>query len=187
MAQGWRLGPGHQWRIGLARGRRADDRYIHCPSAPAQCLHCGKQRTTDGPVRDGLTSKIYAVVDTRGAYPARAEHWRGARHSSCPHLLSGLKSQAMLLADRGFDADWIRALVSQHGDWANIPPRRNRTEPICFSRPFYRARNLGERFFNKTKQCRLVATRDDKVAANYLTFIQLASIRLWLLPNEAAP
>jgi transposase len=86
----------------------------------------------------------------------------------------------MLLADRGFDADWIRAFVSQHGAWANIPPKRNRTEPICFSRHLYRARNLVERFFNKIKQCRRVAIRYDKLAANYLAFIQLASIRLWL-------
>jgi transposase len=42
----------------------------------------------------------------------------------------------------------------------------------------YRARNLVERFFNKIKQCRQVATRYDKLAANYLAFIQLASIRL---------
>jgi hypothetical protein len=39
---------------------------------------------------------------------------------------------------------------------------------------------LVERFFNKIKQCRRVATRYDKLAANYLAFIQLASIRLWL-------
>ena len=32
----------------------------------------------------------------------------------------------------------------------------------------YRARNLVERFFNKIKQCRRVATRYDKLAANYL-------------------
>jgi len=32
----------------------------------------------------------------------------------------------MLLADRGYDADWIRILVRQHGAWANIPPRCNR-------------------------------------------------------------
>jgi transposase len=44
----------------------------------------------------------------------------------------------------------------------------------------YRARNLVERFFNKIKQCRRVATRYDKLAVNYLAFIQLASIRLWL-------
>jgi hypothetical protein len=41
-------------------------------------------------------------------------------------------------------------------------------------------RNLVERFFNKIKQCRRVATRYDKLAANYRAFIQLASIRLWL-------
>jgi transposase len=49
------------------------------------------------------------------------------------------------------------------------------------------SRNLVERFFNKIKQCRRVATRYDKLAANYLAFIQLASIRLWLRVNESAP
>jgi hypothetical protein len=58
---------------------------------------------------------------------------------------------------------------------------------ICFSPYLYRARNLVERFFNKIKQCRRVATRYDKLAANYLAFIQLASIRLWLRVNESTP
>ena len=49
----------------------------------------------------------------------------------------------------------------------------------------YRARNLVERYFNKIKQCRRVATRYNKLAANYLAFIQLASIRLWLRVNES--
>src|SRR5262249_56086407 len=73
----------------------------------------------------------------------------------------------MLLADRGYDADWIRALVRHHGAWANIPPKRNRTETLCFSPYLYRARNLVEPFFNKIKHCRRVATRYDKLAANY--------------------
>lgn len=42
---------------------------------------------------------------------------------------------------------------------------------------------LVERFFNKIKHCRRVATRYDKFAANYLAFVQLASIRLWLRVN----
>jgi hypothetical protein len=46
-----------------------------------------------------------------------------------------------------------------------------------------RARNLVEWFFNKIKYCRRVATRYDKFAANYLAFVQLASIRLWLRIN----
>ncbi len=93
----------------------------------------------------------------------------------------------MLLADRGYDADWIRALVNQQGAWANIPPKRNRKEPICFSPYLYRARNLVERFFNKIKQCRRIATRYDKLAANYLAFIKLESIRIWLRAYESTP
>ena len=48
----------------------------------------------------------------------------------------------------------------------------------------YRARNLLERFFSKIKQRRRVATRNDKLAANDLAFIQLASIRIWLRVNR---
>jgi transposase len=49
------------------------------------------------------------------------------------------------------------------------------------------ARNLVERFFNKIKQCRRIATRYDKLAANYLAFIKLASIRIWLRAYESTP
>ena len=56
---------------------------------------------------------------------------------------------------------------------------------FCFSPYLYRARNRVERFFNKIKQSRRMATRYDKLAANYLAFVQLASIRLWLRANES--
>ena len=75
----------------------------------------------------------------------------------------------------------------QKGAWANLPPKRNRIEPICFSTYLYRARNLVEWFFNKIKQCRRIATRYDKLAANYLAFVKLASIRLWLRAYESTP
>jgi transposase len=91
----------------------------------------------------------------------------------------------MLLADRGYDADCIRELARHQGAWANIPPKRNGKAPICFSPYLYRARNLIERFFNKIKQCRRVVTRYDKLGANYLAFIKLASIRIWLRANES--
>jgi len=72
------------------------------------------------------------------------------------------------------------------GAWANIPPKSNRSDPICFSPYLYRARNQVERFFNRIKQCRWMATRYDRLAANYLAFVQLASIRLWLRVYESA-
>ncbi|WP_440640786.1 IS5 family transposase [Bradyrhizobium sp. PUT101] len=118
------------------------------------------RRQSMGRSRGGLTSKIHAVVE----------------------------SGSMLLADRGYDADWIRELAMKKGAWANIPPKSNRSDPICFSPYLYRARNQVERFFNRIKQCRRVATRYDRLAGNYLAFIQLASIRLWLAARyESAP
>lgn len=126
--------------------------------------------------RGGLDSKIHAVVVTNGL-PVRLALTAGETHDNrlAGSLLSRLKSGSMLLADRGYDADWIRALITKRHAWANIPPRSNRTEPICFSPHLHRARNLVERFFNKIKQFRRVATCYDKLAANYLDFIQLAS------------
>ena len=131
-----------------------------------------------GRSRGGLTSKIHAVVDTNGL-PVHLAITPGEAHDNrlCSVLLNALLPQTMLLADRGYDADWIRELARQQGAWANIPPKLNRKDPICFSPYLYRARNLIERFFNKIKQCRRVATRYDKLAANYLAFVKLASIR----------
>jgi transposase len=138
-----------------------------------------------GRSRGGLTSKLHVVVDGKGL-PLRLGITAGQVHDNrlCSTLLSGLTPRTMMLADRGYDADWIRALVNEQGAWANIPPKCNRRQPICFSPYLYRARNRVERFFNKIKHCRRIATRYDKLAANYLAFVQLASIRLWLRVYE---
>jgi len=94
----------------------------------------------------------------------------------------------MLPADRGYDADWMRALVSERGAWANIiPPKRNLAEEICFNLHLYRARNLIERFFDKIKQCRRIAIRYDKLAGNYLAFIEFASARIRLRSYASTP
>ncbi len=105
-----------------------------------------------GRSRGGLSTKIHAVVDGKGL-PVRLGLTSGEAHDNrlCATLLSGLRPEALLLADRGYDANWIRRPVAQQGAWANIPPKRNRKKPICFSPYLYRARNLVERFFNKIK------------------------------------
>jgi len=141
-----------------------------------------------GRSRGGLTSKIHVVVDANGL-PVQLGLTSGQAHDNrlCSVLLRQLPRRARLLADRGYDADWIRAFVTERGAWANIPPKRNRKDPICFSPYLYRDRNLVERFFNKVKQCRRVATRYDKLAANYLAFVKLACIRLWLSVYESTP
>jgi transposase len=93
-----------------------------------------------GHSRGGLTSKIHAVVDTNGL-PVHLALTPGEAHDNrlCSVLLSALLPQTMLLADRGYDADWIRELARQQGAWANIPPKRNRKglyllQPVSVSR-----------------------------------------------------
>jgi hypothetical protein len=73
--------------------------------------------------------------------------------------------------EMNFDGTIRLALVL--GPDANLKPA---------SLNLYRDRNRVERFFNRIKQCRRMATRCDTLAANYLAFVQLASIRLWLRP-----
>ena len=82
------------------------------------------------------------------------------------------------MADRGYDADWIRSTNGSRG-------RTSRPNAIAktqsSSAPTFTATEPGrERFFDKIKQCRRVATRYDKLAANYLAFVKLACIRPWL-------
>ncbi len=86
----------------------------------------------------------------------------------------------MLLADKGYDANALREAVRNKKAWANIPPKVNRRDPVCFSKHLYKARNLVERFFNRIKQFRRIATRYDKLAENFLAAVKLASIRIWL-------
>jgi len=65
------------------------------------------------------------------------------------------------------------------GDKARGPTFRQSAiekKPVCFSPYLYRSRNLVEGFFNKTKRCRRIATRYDKLAAKYLAFVKLAAI-----------
>src|SRR5262249_36411254 len=129
----------------------------------AACIARNKRQSM-GRSRGGLTSKIHAVVDICGL-PVRLALTTGEAHDNrlAAKLLSRLKSGSMLIADRGYDAHWVRSLIRQHGAWANIPPRSNRKEALSFS-PYhlYRARNLVERFFNKIKHCRRVAIRYDR-------------------------
>ena len=63
--------------------------------------------------------------------------------------------------------------------WANIPPKRNRKKSFAFSSWVYRQRNLVERFFNKLKHARRIATRFEKHAVNFLAAVQIVAILLW--------
>jgi transposase len=100
-------------------------------------------------------------------------------------LLYHLGPRTIVLADKAYDPDRLRELIQDQGATPNIPPKSNRRWKPCFSKRLYRERNLIERFFSKLKHFRRVATRYDKLAANFLAMVQLASMRLWLRAYES--
>jgi transposase len=85
----------------------------------------------------------------------------------------------VLLADKGYDADFIREDMERRGGTAMIPTKRNRLIQLPVDAAIYALRNRVERCFNKLKNARRLATRYDKTADSYLGFIHIVSIRLW--------
>lgn len=134
-----------------------------------------------GRSRGGLTTKIHAVVDAAGL-PLRFDLTPGQAHDSqaAATLLAALPADSFVLADKAYDAGWIRQLIEEQEAVANIPDRANSKQEHAFSPTLYRERNRVERFFNRLKQCRRIATRYEKLAANYLAMIKLAAVRIWL-------
>jgi transposase len=169
---------------------RAPDRMQLRAMAMARCVFPvpgGRDRCL-GRSRGGLTTKIHALVDKKGR-PIKLKLTAGQASdvASAPEMFADLPEDAMLIADKGYDANALRAAVAEKGAWANIPPKANRKDPICFSNYLYRACNLVERFFNKIKHFRRIAARYDKLAENFLAALKLAAIRIWLRDKESRP
>lgn len=86
----------------------------------------------------------------------------------------------VLLADKGYDADFVLADLETRGVAAVIPAKRNRKVQPVIDGHVYALRNIVERCFSKLKHSRRLATRYDKTANSFLGFVLVASIRLWV-------
>ena len=139
-----------------------------------------------GRSRGGLTTKIHALVDAEGL-PIALKLTEGQAHDgkSAEDMLEQMQAGQILLADRAYDSDAMREALAERGAWANVKPMPGRKNIPAFNAFLYRYRNLVERFFNKLKHFRGVATRYDKRADNYLAGVKLASARLWMRFNES--
>lgn len=94
-------------------------------------------------------------------------------------LLENMKAEAVL-ADKGYDADYVVEAVGNMGAIVVIPPKSNRKILREYDRVLYKERNHIERMFNKLKHFRRVATRYDKTALSFMAFLNIAAIYLWL-------
>lgn len=122
-----------------------------------------------------MTTKIMALADAFGnlidfrLLPGQAHDLRGTAT-----LIEGLTC-GQFLADRAFDADWLRDALTEKGIEPVIPPKSNRRFPAEFDRYTYKWRHLIENFFGKLKEYRGIATRCCKTDSSFSAFIAIAA------------
>ena len=126
------------------------------------------------------------MVDEHGL-PVRLILSPGQTHDSraAPALLDDLRPGAIVIGDRAYDSNALLALVAEAGGQTCIPTPSYRKEQRAIDPALYRQRNLVERFFNKLKHFRRIATRYDKLASNFLAAVALACARLWTRNYES--
>jgi len=86
-----------------------------------------------------------------------------------------------VLGDKGYDSDALVKYIDSLEAKAVIPSRKSRKEEREYDQELYKERNKVERFFNRIKHYRRVATRYEKAVCNYESFLHVACIMIWLL------
>jgi transposase len=134
-----------------------------------------------------LSTKINAMVDGRGLPVAiTLSPGQASDKAAVAGLLALHPRPGDVVADRGYDARAVLDLIAAQGGRGHIPTQRDRKVQRSVDPALYRQRNLIERFFNKLKHFRKVATRYEKTARNYLAAVLIASTRLWMRHYESA-
>ena len=128
----------------------------------------------------GSAPKINISVDALGN-PVRFILTAGQVHDICQAegLINGFSFEN-LLADKGFDSDCFRASIAEVGAQAVIPSSRSRSQAIPHDKHLYQERNLVERFINKIKHYRRIATRYEKTALSFASMLFLVGTMIWL-------
>ncbi len=136
-----------------------------------------KYRQSDealGRSRGGYSSKIHVTVNAL-RNPRRVMLSAGQVHDL--QLAADLIENdfaGAVVADKAYDSDLFITFIEQAGAQAVIPPKANRLEQGAYEENLYADRNKVERFFNRLKHYRRLATRYEKTARNFLAFWQLA-------------
>ena len=127
-----------------------------------------------------MSTKIHAAVDALGN-PIRLFLTQGqtSEYTLANELISGLQAD-YVIADRGYDSDSFVQAIHAGGAEAVIPPRCNRKTLRDYDSVLYKERNLVERFFQKLKNYRRIATRYERLARNYTAMLALVATVIWL-------
>jgi len=158
-------------------------RLYHYPGSPAGSRT--KKTTAEaeslGRSRGGFSTKIHACCDALGN-PRRFILSAGqcSDHKQAEALLAEDLPGAVV-ADKGYDSTAFAQLIAGRNAQVVIPSRANAKKPRLIDENLYKDRNKIERFFNRIKHYRRIATRYDKTADSFLAFLHIAAIMTLLL------
>ncbi len=140
----------------------------------------GGENEALGRSRGGLSTKIHMTTDALGR-PVRFLLTAGQTNDAkeAERLLEGVQT-GYVIADKGYDTERVLQKVKELGAVAVIPPRSNRKVKREYDRELYKERNLIERAFNKLKRFRRIATRYDRKAFYFKSFLYLAASLMWI-------
>ena len=170
--------------VGWERGARSSTCSRGKKSTPAQ--------EALGRSRGGVTTKLHVRVDARGRpivvlltpgqshEATQAEQLLAQGQVKATHLGRPRRRPKRIVADKGYGSRNFRQFLRRRGIRSTLPRKSNERRRGKFDKSIYRQRNIVERFFNRLKQCRRIATRYEKRAVNYLAMITIACILMWL-------
>lgn len=93
-----------------------------------------------------------------------------------------------VVADKAYDAGYVRKALSQRGIKGMIPEkqlrpgtkRRKKGPHYRFDKDTYKKRASVEQSIGWIKECRRIATRYEKLAVSFLAMVKLAFIKFYL-------
>ncbi len=142
----------------------------------------GIQRNALGRSRGGFSTKINARTNADGL-PIGIVITSGQAHDVTAYraLMEEVDCDPeRMLADKGYDSDAVRQDIRNRGGEPMIPTTANRKAQVVVDKAIYSLRNRIERFFNRLKNSRRVATRFDKLVESFAAFVLLAVVRIWI-------
>lgn len=129
-------------------------------------------------------------VHLSGGQRAEISQLKALLESTCVRRRTGHRRRRprRLVADKGYDAQWVRGYLRARGVRSTIPERQVRTgarrrrrgRKPKFDKEHYRQRNAIERLVGHLKECRRLATRFEKLALHFLGMLKLAFIERYL-------
>jgi transposase len=98
-------------------------------------------------------------------------------------MLEALPRARELIADKGYDGDWLRQALAERGTRPCIPSKTNRKVQIPHDRALYRERHKIEIMFGRLKDWRRIHTRYDRCAHIFFSAICIAATVIFWLPQ----